>query len=54
MAQKILLKTIQKLKYRLIADSIEKVYEIQRDEDKQIKGLKLLFSVNFEHGLGIT
>jgi alanine racemase len=48
-----LLKMINKLKLRLIADAIEKVYEIQKEDSKCGKQSELLFSVNFDHGLGI-
>ena len=53
--QTILLDIINKIKFKLIADAIEKVFEIQREDNRFSKQTSsLLFSVTFEHGLGIS
>ena len=50
--KKILFKSIEKLKKRQIADSIEKVYDIDRDESKGSKHYgSILYTVCFEYGL---
>lgn len=44
-----LMKMISKLKLRMIADSIEKVYDIKKQDEGEGK---VLYSVSFEYGLG--
>lgn len=48
-----LLKSIQELKMKQVADKIEKVYEIEREENRNCKVNKIYFSVTFEHGIEV-
>jgi hypothetical protein len=49
-----LFKSIEKLKKRQIADSIEKVFDIERDDSKGAKHCgKIMYSVCFEYGLDL-